>query len=176
METLQTTEPRSWSAKARHLWLDEGDAKRLIGPVGLQRLTQRVRQSEHQHSGEIRLCIEAALPLRHLMRGVRARTRAESLFQSLGVGRTQGRNGVLIYLLLADHAIEIVVDPVLRTRVDPVHWQGLVANMQAHFRAHHFERGLADAVDAVDTLLREHCPAQGNQHNPNELPDEPVLL
>jgi len=176
MQVQPAQTQRNWSTKARHLWLDEGDAKRLIGPVGLQRLTQQIRQSETQHRGEIRLCIEAALPLRHLLAGVGPRQRAQRLFRSLGVGQTQGRNGVLIYLLLADQAIELMTDPALQVHVDTARWHHLVVDLQQQFKAGQFEAGLGQAISAIDTLLRQHCPAQVGQRNPNELPDEPVLL
>ena len=55
----------------KHRWLDETDAARALGPEALQRLEQRVAASERRHSGEIRLCVEAGLPLSYLWRGAR---------------------------------------------------------------------------------------------------------
>ena len=47
----------------RHRWLDEADMRRAIPPDVLERLTRRVAASEQRHSGEIRICVEAGLPL-----------------------------------------------------------------------------------------------------------------
>lgn len=176
MSTTPKHTHRDWATRWRHLWLDEGDAKWLLGPHGLDRLTARVTNSEQHHRGEIRICIEAALPLRHLVAGRSPRTRAVQLFNSLGVGSTRERNGVLIYLLLADRAIEVVVDPALAQRAQAAHWQQVVANLGEHFRAGRFEAGMLEAIDAVDQLLVTHCPAMPGNPNPNELPNRPVVM
>jgi uncharacterized membrane protein len=78
---------------------------------------------------------------------------------------------VLIYLLLAEHAIEIVADRGLARRVPAAEWQRIVGGMREAFRAGRFEEGLAQAVDVVDALLVQHFPLAAGQANPNELPD-----
>lgn len=160
-----------WLRILRHRWTDETDAARALGPEALQRLEQRVAASETRHSGEIRLCVEAGLPLSYLWRGATPRQRAITMFGKLRVWDTEHNNGVLIYLLLAEHAIEIVADRGLARRVPPETWQQLVAGMREAFRAGRFEEGLGRAVDAVDTLLVAHFPLAEGQANPNELPD-----
>ena len=45
-----------------------------------------------------------------VLRGVQARQRAEAAFARLRAWDTEANNGVLIYLLLADHRLEIVAD------------------------------------------------------------------
>ena len=52
-----------WLRILKHRWTDETDAARALGPEALLRLEQRVAASERRHSGEIRLCVEAGLPL-----------------------------------------------------------------------------------------------------------------
>jgi uncharacterized membrane protein len=160
-----------WLRILKHRWTDETDAARALGPDALQRLEQRVAASERRHSGEIRLCVEAGLPLSYLWRGATARQRAVTLFGKLRVWDTEANNGVLIYLLLAEHAIEVVADRGLARAVPPETWQQLVAGMREAFRAGRFEAGLAEAVDRVDALLVVHFPLAEGQANPNELPD-----
>jgi len=160
----------------RHLWLDEHDARRWVGRDGLVRLAQQVRESEAHHLGEIRVCIEAALPLPRLLQGQSPRARALALFERLGIGRTRGRNGVLVYLLLADHAIEVVVDPALHTLAPPAHWQPVVDAVRAHAAPGHPLQGLQRALETIDRLLREHVPVGPGGANPNELPDEPLVI
>jgi len=160
-----------WLRILKHRWTDETDAARALGPEALQRLEQRVAASERRHSGEIRLCVEAGLPLSYLWRGATARQRAVTMFGKLRVWDTEANNGVLIYLLLAEHAIEVVADRGLARAVPPETWQQLVAGMRGSFRAGHFEEGLAAAVDRVDALLVAHFPLAEGQANPNELPD-----
>jgi uncharacterized membrane protein len=160
---------------ARHRWLDERDVRRALEPQALARIGQRVTDSEKRHTGEIRVCVEAGLPLSYLWRGATARERAITLFGKLRVWDTEQNNGVLIYLLLAERRIEIVADRGLNRHVPPAQWQALVAGMADAFHAGRFEEGLAAAVDAVGTLLRQHCPLAPGKPDTNELPDEPVV-
>jgi uncharacterized membrane protein len=156
----------------RHRWLDESDARRALGDAALKRLEERVAASERRHSGEIRLCVEAGLPLSYLWRDLGARDRALTMFGKLRVWDTEHNNGVLIYLLLAEHAIEIVADRGLARHVTPARWQALIAGMRAAFRARRFEEGLAQAIDAVDALLAQHFPLdRDGGANPDELPN-----
>jgi uncharacterized membrane protein len=165
-----------WLRILKHRWTDETDAVRALGPEALLRLEQRVAMSERRHSGEIRLCVEAGLPLSYLWRDATPRQRAVTMFGKLRVWDTEQNNGVLIYLLLAEHAIEVVADRGLARAVPPETWQQLVAGMREAFRAGRFEDGLAQAVDRVDALLVAHFPLATGQANPNELPNAASLL
>ncbi|HLL17823.1 MAG TPA: TPM domain-containing protein [Rubrivivax sp.] len=159
----------------KHRLLDETDTARLLDAQALSRLEARVAASERQHSGEIRLCVEAGLPLSYLWRNATPRQRAITMFGKLGVWDTEHNNGVLIYLLLAEHAIEIVADRGLTRHVPQAQWDALVAGMRDAFRAKRFEEGLARAIDEVHGLLVHHFPLAAGQSNPNELPDRADL-
>ena len=159
----------------KHRRLDETDTKRLLGDGALQRIEARVAASEQRHSGEIRVCIEAGLPLSYIKREALVRERAVMMFGKLRVWDTEHNNGVLIYLLLAEHAIEIVADRGLAKRVDAAQWQRIAAAMSTAFQAGQFEAGLNQAIDAVDALLAQHFALAPGEANPNELPDAPYL-
>ncbi len=163
----------------RHHWRDERDTHRALPPAMVERLMQRVAASERRHTGEIRICVEAGLPTSYLWRGATARDRAIALFGKLRVWDTEHNNGVLIYLLLADHAIEIVADRGLNRHVDSAQWQHLVAHMGDAFGAGRYEDGLTQALDAVSALLVDLFPAPPESADAlpriNELPDAPVL-
>ena len=172
----------------RHLWLDASDAKRAIGPDALQRLTQRVAASEHRHTGQLRICVEAALPMSYLRRlssqttlAAVIRQRATMLFSKLRVWDTEHHNGVLIYLQLAERAIEIVADRGLSRQVPQHEWQAMTGRMSAAFSAGRFEDGLTQALEEVSALLVAHfpvvaqSPGAARPGDPDNLPDEPVL-
>ncbi len=159
----------------KHRWLDERDTARALGAGALQRLEARVHASEKTHSGEIRLCVEAGLPLSYLWQNLAARDRAVTMFGKLRVWDTEANNGVLIYLLLAEHAIEIVADRGLAQHVSTEQWQAIVAGMREPFRAGRYEEGLNAAIAAVDALLARHFPLDGSAASPNELPNRPHL-
>ena len=160
----------------KHRWLDETDARRAVGPDAMKRIEQRVAASEKRHTGEIRVCIEAGLPLSYLWRNASARDRAITMFGKLRVWDTEANNGVLIYLLLAERAIEIVADRGLARHVPQAQWDEIRDGMSEAFRAGRFEEGLVAAIDAVDAILARWYPSVEGAMNPNELPDAPHVL
>jgi uncharacterized membrane protein len=159
----------------RHRWLDEADTRKAIPPELSQRLAQRVAASEKRHSGQIRIYVEAGLPMSYLWRDATARERAMAIFGKLRVWDTEHNNGVLVYLLLAERAIEIVADRGLDRHVAPEEWKAVVARMSGAFREGRFEDGLTQALEEVSALLVQHFPVTDGQAHRNELPDEPVL-
>ena len=102
----------------RHRWMDENDARRAVPPDLSDRLQRRVAASERRHTGEVRIYVEASLPFSYLWRHLRdklpieqiVRERAVMIFSKLRMWDTAQSNGVLIYLLLAEHSIELVAD------------------------------------------------------------------
>ncbi len=164
-----------WQRILRHRWLDEADTRRAIPPAMLHALADHVARSELQHTGQIRIYVEAGLPLSYLWRHASARERAIAMFGKLRVWDTEHNNGVLIYLLLAERAIEIVADRGVSRHVAPGQWRQITQGMSAAFAAGRYEQGLKQAIDAVGAELVRHFPAAPGEANPNELPDEPVL-
>jgi len=170
-----------------HLWLDADDARRALGDDAIDRLEARVAASERAHTGQVCLCVEASLPPSYLWRWIGrrqpiadvVRDRALTLFGKQRVWDTEHNNGVLIYLLLAEHRIEIVADRALARCAAESEWQDLVAHLAGDCRSGRIEQGLAAAVDAVDALLAEHFPASGGARaggagDPG-LPDRPTI-
>ena len=159
----------------RHRWLDESDTRRAIPADVVQRLADRVAASEQRHGGELRIYVEAGLPMSYLWQDRTPRDRAVAMFSKLRVWDTEHNNGVLIYLLLAERAIEIVADRGLNQHVGAQEWAQIVGRMSAAFKEGRFEDGLTQALEEVSALLVQHFPLEAGAANPNELPDEPVL-
>ena len=163
----------------RHRSQDSADTHRTIPADMVERLRQRVAASEQRHTGEIRIYVESSLPSSYLWRNASTRERAVMMFSKLRVWDTVHNNGVLVYLMLAEHAIEIVADRGLNTHVPAQQWQMLVTRMADAFRGGRYEDGLTQALEEVSAVLVEHFPAMDasgvSQPNPNELPDAPVL-
>ena len=160
----------------KHRWMDRGDTLRAIPDDMALRLAQRVAASEGRHTGEIRLCVEAALPMAYVWRsgaasplGEQVRQRALSWFGRLAVWDTEHNNGVLIYLLLAERAIEVVADRALTQRVDHAVWQAMVQRLGSRLHEGAFEDGLTEALEEVSALLVAHFPLESGALRPNEL-------
>ena len=132
--------------------------------------------SERRHTGEVRICVEAGLPSSYLWRDAPARERAVMLFGKLRVWDTEHNNGVLIYLLLAEHAIEIVADRGINRHVTPAEWAAMAQRMGAAFREGRFEDGLTQALEEMSALLVAHFPLAEGAPDRNELPNEPVVI
>ena len=160
---------------ARHLLSTPWRVRRAFPATALAEIEAAVAAAESTHGGEIRFAVEDALEPWALLRGQTPRERAVEVFSQLRVWDTQDNNGVLIYLLLAERAIEIVTDRGLGRHADTAHWQRVMTAMREAFRAGQFEAGLNQAVDAVDALLTQHFPLAHGQVNPNELSNAPVV-
>lgn len=166
----------------KHLWLDASDTHRAIPPVMLQRLAGRTAASECRHNGQIRICVEASLPMSYLLRLGQdvpitklVHQRAVMMFSKLRVWDTENNNGVLIYLQLAERAIELVADRGLNHHVEPEEWQDMTQRMSAAFTEGRFEDGLTQALEEVSAVLVAHFPVSEGEVKGPGLPDEPVL-
>lgn len=135
-----------------------------------------IAASERRHRGEIVFAVESRLPLLAVARGLTPRRRAAQLFAALGVWETEQNSGVLIYVLLAERALEIVVDRGAARRVPQAQWDAICRAATAAFARGDHAAGALAAVDAVGDLLAAHFPAGDGGRNPNELDDAPVLL
>jgi uncharacterized membrane protein len=103
-----------------------------------------------------------------------ARERALEIFAALRVWDTEDNSGVLIYILLADHAIEIVADRGINLRTADGTWSGIAQAMQDQFCHGRYEAGALAGIIAVSRELQRHLPAAGG--GPNELSDDVTLL
>jgi uncharacterized membrane protein len=158
----------------RHLSSGRAKVRRAFPPRTLDAIEQAVRETEAQHSGQIRFAVEAALELAPLLAGQTAQQRAIDVFSSLRVWDTEHNNGVLIYLLLADRDVEIVADRGVHAKLGKEVWETICREMEAAFRAGRFEEGVLAGIRSVGRHLAHHYPHSGEKVN--ELPDRPVLL
>lgn len=165
----------------KHRWMDRSDTVRAVPDDMAERIARRVAASEGRHTGEVRLCVEASLPLSYLWRigpetplAQVVRERAITWFGRLRIWDTEHNNGVLIYVLLAEHAIEFVADRALSRLVSDREWQTMVDRMASRLRSGEFEDGLTQALEEVSALLVAHFPADAGTVRPNELPDAVV--
>jgi uncharacterized membrane protein len=158
----------------RHLTTSAFGTRVLFTPALCQRIEAAITQAERQHRGEIRFAVETALPLPALWRRSTPRACALRVFAQLHVWDTEANNGVLIYVLRADRAVEIVADRGISAQVSDADWQHLCREVETHFRAGRHADGSLAAVDGVARLLGRHFPR--DRQGTNELPNQPVLL
>ena len=160
----------------RHRIFDR-DASHALSKAARDRITQAIATSEARHTGQIRVYVETALPWSYIRRDAPARERAVMEFSKQRVWDTEHNNGVLIYLLLTEHAIEIVADRAVARLVDAQQWQHIVATLASDLRSGLYEEALTKAIAQVSPLLERAFPrdTQGAELAGNELPDAPIV-
>lgn len=162
------------SRVVKHLLTPTWWTRRRFPAAVMHNIETAIRESEARHAGEIRFVVEANLNFADLLRGVTARDRAIELFSQLQIWDTEHNSGVLIYLLLADHDVEIVADRGIHKRVGDAAWETICQQMEQEFRQQRFEAGVINGIFKISDLLYEHFPAP--RHNVNELSDSAIIL
>jgi len=158
----------------RHLFAPS--ARQLFPEDSLHRIADAIAAGERLHRGEILFAVESELAALQVLRGVQARACAEAAFARLRAWDTEANNGVLIYLLLADHRIEIVADRGLTGRVSPEQWRGVCGLMEERMAAGEPEQAVLRGVEAVSALLAMHFPQIDGTADVDELPNQPLIL
>lgn len=159
----------------RHGLTSIAHARRHFPPDALAELQHAVREGERQHEGEVRVVIESSLPVSDALAGVTPRQRARALFAALEMWDTADHTGVLLYINLADHAVELLADRGIDRRVDRHTWQALCQRLAQGLRTDLSVRPVLDALAEIHVLLATHFPRRDG-HNPNELDDRPIVL
>jgi uncharacterized membrane protein len=158
----------------KHLLLPRTALGRRFPSHALTAIEEAIGASETRHRAEIRVALETALDLSSLWRLKTPRDRALEVFADLRVWDTAERNGVLLYVLLAEHAVEIVADRGVADRVAESEWQRVCEIVERAFADKRWRDGTVAGVEAVTELLVREFPAQGP--NPNEQPDRPSIV
>ena len=117
------------------------------------------------------------LKMRLIPRGLkhaRAHRLAQEQFFVQGLRLTEERTGVLLFVSVAEHYVEVIADQGIDSVVPPGTWDHVVADLVAHVRAGRVGEGFVDAVEACGALLAEHFPAQGTSRD--ELPNRLIEL
>jgi len=158
----------------KHLIEHHWRMRRVFPPQVLKQIEQAIKAGEATHSGQVRFVVEGALDGKPLFSDQSARERALDIFSHLRIWDTAHNNGVLIYLLLADHDVEIVADRGIDAKVGAAGWEKICKTMEGDFRSGNFSGGVIKGIQAVSQLLAAHFPRQGT--GANELPDAPVVM
>lgn len=140
----------------------------------LEAIEHEIESSEARHSGEICFVVEGALHGAALYAGQTSRERAIEVFSLLRLWDTEHRNAVLIYVLLGDHAVEIVADRGVHSKVTANEWENVCRAMETSFKHGDYHAGTLEGIRGVTHHLLTHFPAVAG--SARELPDRPVVL
>ena len=141
---------------------------------GLDDIAAAIKQAETGNRGEIAVAIEPALGVLSLLKNQTARDRALEVFSLKRLWDTQENNGVLIYVLLADRAVEIVADRGFSNCVSQEWFQNVTSEMEASFANRDYHGGVIRGVRHLGQILTQQFP--GEDLHGDELPNQPFVL
>lgn len=162
------------SRMLKHLLLPDWWVRRVFARGDLASIGEAIAAGEASHRGELRFVAEASLPFPALWRELSPRARAIELFSRLRVWDTEENSGILIYVQLVERRVEILADRGIAARVPQAEWDAICRRMETSFRQGQWRQGALQAVTRAGELLARHFPA--GARNPNELPDQPLVL
>ena len=126
-------------------------------------IIQAIQEAEKKTSGEVRVHIEKKCPKKDPIK------RAISLFQKLGMHKTDLRNGVIVYVATEDHLLAIWGDEGIHAKVGREFWESTLITLQEDFKTNQIKNGLTKALLDIGEKLQQHFPYQ--KDDKNELDD-----
>lgn len=126
-------------------------------------IVQAIQEAEKKTSGEVRVHIEKKCPKKDPIK------RAISLFQKLGMHKTDLRNGVIVYVATEDHLLAIWGDEGIHAKVGREFWESTLITLQEDFKTNQIKNGLTKALLDIGEKLQQHFPYQ--KDDKNELDD-----
>jgi putative membrane protein len=104
----------------------------------------------------------------------RASRLAREQFFERGLHLTRARTGVLIFVSVAEHYVEILADEGIDALVPPGTWDKAVADFVERVRAGRIAEGFVAAIEVVGARLAEHFPRAPD--DPDELPNHLIEI
>jgi putative membrane protein len=99
---------------------------------------------------------------------------AHTQFFAHGLHLTSERTGVLIFVALAEHCVEVVADDLIDAKVDQTAWKALTDEIVTAARQNRLADGLVNAIGRAGRLLAQHFPRKPDDKN--ELADRVVEI
>ncbi|WP_136418375.1 TPM domain-containing protein [Herbaspirillum sp. ST 5-3] len=165
---------KTFSRLIKHLCTTTADGRRAFPEETLKAIEQSIADGERRHRAEVRMVVEPSLNSQAVLNGTSPRERARELFSHYRVWDTEENCGVLVYVNLADHQVEIVADRGVGRVVPTKEWQAICRTMTEGFARGVYHDSVITALHQLNTLLEAHYPDDGSTRN--QLPDKPVML
>ncbi len=104
----------------------------------------------------------------------RAHRYAMEQFISQEMHHTSHRKGVLIFVSISEHYIEVIADQKVYQKVDKDVWKDVVSAMREKIQQNKPTQGFVNAIGICGTVLQQHFPPEENTKN--ELPNHLIEL
>lgn len=133
-------------------------AAEFLSAAERELVERAIGEGEKRTSGEIRVHIED-----HIEEDVL--DHAAFIFEELAMHRTEARNGILVYVCVADRKVAVIGDKGINEAVPEGFWDDVVGVMKLHFVAGQRALGLVEAVHMVAAKLQAFFPLQHDDRN-----------
>jgi uncharacterized membrane protein len=132
------------------------------------RIVAAIAEAEKKSSGEVRVHVTRRIPENLEERALRR-------FELLGMTKTAGRNGVLIYIAPRAHKFRILGDVAIHEKCGPEFWQEVAHGMEESFRRGEFTEGVVRCVERVGEVLARYFPRLSKDRDElsNAIDEEP---
>jgi uncharacterized membrane protein len=132
--------------------------EQTITPAVKAGIEEAIRTAELGTSAEVRVHLEDHCPGEVL-------DRAAFIFAQLEMHKTALRNGVLIYVALADKKIAVIGDAGIHTRIEKNTWEEIKSGMIAHLKQENFLAGITAGVHMVGEIIKRYFPISADDKN-----------
>ena len=95
-------------------------------------------------------------------------------FVEQNIHDTEDRTGILFFVSVAEHYVEIIADEGINSVVDKTTWENIVQLFTDKVKNSEVKEGFLQAIDECERILIEHIPAV--KDNKNELSNQFVEL
>jgi len=162
----------------RHLFATQSSGRKAFPCATLQAIKEVIADGERVHRAEVKLIIEPGLAISDIIERRSSRDRAHDLFSQYRIWDTEENSGVLIYINLADHRVEIIADRGIACCVPPSAWQSICHTMTEGFTKEQYHESAITGLRRLNEILQQVFPeSQKISHpSPNQLSDAPILL
>jgi len=141
---------------------------KLLSASDKQLLVQAIQAAEKTTSGEIRVFVESKT------KNGDALATAREIFFKQKMNITKERNGVLVYVAVAEKKLAIYADQGIYDKVGVEFWYSQVQEMTAHFKNSNYVHGMQKVIEEIGDALTDHFPFD-RVSDTNELSDEIMM-
>lgn len=159
----------------RHIKMTKASGKRMFPKQTLLEIQSAIAEGETMHKAEVRLIVEPSHDLSDILANVGSRQRAAELFGLYRIWDTERNCGILIYINLADHQVEIIADRGIASLISNEHWQSICATMTTGFARGNYHDSAIAGIRQLNELVQKYLPEDAIPQK-NQLSDQPIML
>ncbi len=94
-----------------------------------------------------------------------ASAKAHESFMTLGLDQTTNHQGVMIFVSIFEHFVEIIVDSGVNNKLSNHIWQDIIDDFITDVKNEDFEKGYIKAIKAIEKILKVEFPIHDNDKN-----------